>query len=260
MSNASSSGKAPEKKSENKPPRLYLANFGTPARALSVTVLIYLAIQLVLLAVTIVLIAIHHDTNYSLDNSASAEFVAILLAEALTVGFILNILKKRHLSLSAIGLGRRPAIKDAWKGILASVVFFVAFYGVAIVLYSFSPDLTNQKQDVGFTDLKTHADNVLAFISLVILPPLGEEVLFRGYFYSALRKNLNFIPALLWTSLLFGGAHLLTGDSGLLWIAGIETFILSVVLVYLREKTGALYAGMLVHMLNNLIAFFVIIK
>jgi membrane protease YdiL (CAAX protease family) len=27
------------------------------------------------------------------------------------------------------------------------------------------------------------------------------------------------------------------------------------VLVYLRETTGALYAGMLVHALNNLIAF-----
>jgi membrane protease YdiL (CAAX protease family) len=27
------------------------------------------------------------------------------------------------------------------------------------------------------------------------------------------------------------------------------------VLCFLRERTGALYAGMLVHMLNNLIAF-----
>jgi membrane protease YdiL (CAAX protease family) len=45
-----------------------------------------------------------------------------------------------------------------------------------------------------------------------------------------------------------------------MWAAAFDTFILSVVLVYLREKTGALYAGMLVHMLNNLLAFFVVIK
>jgi membrane protease YdiL (CAAX protease family) len=43
--------------------------------------------------------------------------------------------------------------------------------------------------------------------------------------------------------------------ASLLWAAGVDTFVLSLVLVYLREKTGALYAGMLVHSLNNLIAF-----
>jgi membrane protease YdiL (CAAX protease family) len=63
------------------------------------------------------------------------------------------------------------------------------------------------------------------------------------------------------TSFIFGAAHLELGSgSPLVWGAAIDTFLLSVVLVYLREKTGALYAGMLVHMLNNLIAFLVVIK
>jgi membrane protease YdiL (CAAX protease family) len=257
MSNASSSGEpAPVKKPDlhNK------AELGSPLRALAVTVLIYLAIQLVLLVFSIILITAHHDTSYSLNDSAPAEFVAILAAEALTIYLVLRILKKRRLPLSVIGLGRRPAISDFWKGILAFAVFFFVFFGIALLIYSLSPDITNQKQDVGFTNLKSQSDTILAFIALVLLPPLGEEVLFRGYFYSALRRHWTFISALLATSLLFGSAQLLTGDTGLLWIAGIETFILSCVLVYLRERTGALYAGMLVHMLNNLLAFFVIIK
>ncbi|MGH9351096.1 MAG: lysostaphin resistance A-like protein, partial [Terriglobia bacterium] len=86
--------------------------------------------------------------------------------------------------------------------------------------------------------------------------PLGEETLVRGYLYSGLRKYWRFWPALLFTSLLFGAAHLEFGAGGpLVWAAAIDTFLLSVVLCYLRERTGALYAGILVHMLNNLIAF-----
>ena len=67
---------------------------------------------------------------------------------------------------------------------------------------------------------------------------------------------MRFIPAMLLASGLFGLAHLWSGiDGSLLWAAGIDTFLLSLVLVFLREKTGALYAGMLVHALNNIIAF-----
>jgi len=63
------------------------------------------------------------------------------------------------------------------------------------------------------------------------------------------------------TSLVFGLAHLEFGSGGpLVWAAAIDTFLLSIILVYLRERTGALYAGILLHMLNNFIAFFVVIK
>jgi membrane protease YdiL (CAAX protease family) len=66
----------------------------------------------------------------------------------------------------------------------------------------------------------------------------------------------RFWPAVLVTSLFFGAAHLELGTGGpIVWAAAIDTFLLSVVLCFLRERTGALYAGMAVHMVNNLIAF-----
>jgi membrane protease YdiL (CAAX protease family) len=140
-------------------------------------------------------------------------------------------------------------------------VFYLLLIVAGIIVNSLSPTLTDQKQNLGFTNITSGTDNILAFISLVLLPPLGEETLIRGYLYSGLRQVWRFLPALLTTSLIFGAAHLELGSgSALVWGAAIDTFLLSVVLVYLREKTGALYAGMLVHMLNNLIAFFVVIK
>jgi uncharacterized protein len=80
--------------------------------------------------------------------------------------------------------------------------------------------------------------------------------LVRGYLFSGLRMVWRFWPAVLVTSLFFGAAHLEFGSGGpLVWAAAIDTFILSAVLCFLRERTGALYAGIAVHMLNNLIAF-----
>ena len=62
-------------------------------------------------------------------------------------------------------------------------------------------------------------------------------------------------PGTLVTSVIFGALHTLTGKDGLLWIAAIDTFALSLVLCYLREKTGNLYASMGVHAIKNGIAF-----
>jgi membrane protease YdiL (CAAX protease family) len=83
-----------------------------------------------------------------------------------------------------------------------------------------------------------------------------EEILFRGFLYSGLKKSLPKIWAVLLTCTIFAAPHLLEGgSSGLLWVAGIDTFILSLVLIWLREKTGRLYASMGLHALKNFIAF-----
>ncbi len=192
-----------------------------------------------------------------LDQSAAAQFFYILLAEALAVGTVMLLLRRRRLGLRSIGFGRRPAWRDAKWAALG----FVAFYGLlllsTVIISLLIPSFDiNAPQDVGFNVLSTPLDRIIALVALVILPPLGEETLMRGYLYSGLRSRLKFWPALIITSLLFGAAHLSTGVSGALWAAGVDTFVLSVVLVYLRERSGALYAPIMVHGLNNLVAFF----
>jgi membrane protease YdiL (CAAX protease family) len=190
------------------------------------------------------------------ENSAPAQFFYILLAEGLAVWFVTLMLKWRGATLSAIGLGRRPALKDVIKGLLGFAAFFALLVVVNSLLSQWFPELNKEQQDVGFNNLNTWIDSLLALFALVILPPIGEEVLVRGYLYSGLRTKWRFVPSMIFTSLLFGLAHLQTGSgTAVLWAAGVDTFVLSLVLVYLRESTGALYAGMLVHALNNLIAF-----
>lgn len=251
MSNASS--EKPKAKSQK-----LIADFGGPARVVLSAFGIFIISQFVAaILLEIAFGIIRPGNNNILEQSVVAQFFYILLAESLAVGLVLLILRRRRLGLGAIGFGRRPA----WRDLKWAAIGFVVFYGLLIlatlILTLFIPSYNiNAPQDVGFNILSTPMDRLIAFVALVIIPPLGEETLMRGYLYSGLRSRLKFWPALLITSLLFGAAHLSTGVSGALWAAGVDTFVLSAVLVTLREKTGALYAPILVHSLNNVVAFF----
>lgn len=233
-------------------------DFGSPLRIVATTLAIFLFSQLLAAVIVELFIAVTHSGSSSstLVESPLGQFFYILLAELGAVWIVIKVVKKRGLSLARIGLGRRPQFNDVTKALIGFGIFFILLIAVGVVLSWIFPELNDQKQDVGFNELKDSTDRTLAFIALVILPPIGEEVLVRGYLYSGLRKHWKILPAMLATSLLFGAAHLQTGSGvDLLWAAAANTFILSIVLVYLREKTGALYAGMLVHALNNFIAF-----
>jgi membrane protease YdiL (CAAX protease family) len=210
--------KKPAKKAES-------GNFGEPLRVILTTIGIFLLTQLLAaFLVELCIGAFEHNTDPggSLTSSAPAQFFYILMAEGL-IGF---------------------------------AAFFALLVVINGILSQIFPSLNSEQQDVGFNTLNSALDQVLALLALVILPPLGEETLVRGYLYSGLRSKWKFAPAMIVTSLLFGFAHLELGSgASAVWAAGIDTFVLSLVLVYLRESTNALYAGMLVHGLNNLSAF-----
>jgi|SRR5579862_257998 len=233
-------------------------DLGSPSWVIFVTLVIFLASQIV---VAPIVVAVGHavfnpHAPLDLDNSIPAQFFFILAAEAAAAWLAIKAVRRRHLSLKVIGLGRRPSVRDLWPALIG----FAAFYGLllvaGVIINAFAPNVNSEQQNLGFNNISGNAQNLLAFVSLVILPPLGEEVLVRGYLYSGLRMVWRFWPAVLVTSLLFGAAHLEFGSGGpLVWAAAVDTFLLSIVLCFLRERTGVLYAGMAVHMLNNLIAF-----
>ncbi|MEK7153780.1 MAG: CPBP family intramembrane glutamic endopeptidase, partial [Patescibacteria group bacterium] len=110
-----------------------------------------------------------------------------------------------------------------------------------------------QEQALGFTRGISGTGLVMAFVSLVILPPLAEEIIFRGFLYGTLRANkVRAGVAILVTSLIFGSLHLFgAAEGGLLWIAFVDTFILSLVLCYFREQNGTIWASVGIHALKN---------
>ncbi len=234
--------------------------FTGPVWTVVAVVAIFLLSQVIAAALAGILFGISSSNAVAaLSESPFEQFIYILIAEGLAVWLVVKLLKIQKLKLAAIGLGRRPKWSDLSKALIGFGIFYGLLILVGILMQIIFPELnSNQAQDVGFNNLSTSLDYTLAFIALVVFPPIGEEVLVRGYLYSALRSKWRILPAVILTSLIFGFAHLQTGSgAALLWTAGIDTFILSLVLCYLRERTGALYAGILIHSMNNAIAFMV---
>lgn len=231
---------------------------GSPIWIVFITLAIFIASQVVIapLIIEAAYIPLNPHRSPNFDNSIPIQFFFILIAELAAAFLVISIVQKRHLKLKVIGLGRWPV----WRDLRAAAAGFLAFYLLLVIsnilVTLFVPDITNGKQNLGFEDLTTGTQSLMAFVALVLLPPIGEEILIRGYLFSGLRMVWRFWPAVVVTSLFFGLAHLEFGRGGpLVWAAALDTFLLSVVLCFLRERTGALYAGMLVHMLNNLLAF-----
>jgi membrane protease YdiL (CAAX protease family) len=191
-----------------------------------------------------------------LNNSVGAQFVFVLLAETFTVGAIYLFLKRHKLTLAVIGL-KRPRWRDLGYGLAAVPVYYVLYLLTVGVASHLVPSLNvNQTQDIGFTNVHGMIKLTLTFISLVVLPPLAEEIMVRGFLYSTLKKAMPLASAVLLTSALFAAAHLPEGGAaGPLYIAALDTFVLSLVLIYLREKTGSLWGSITLHATKNGIAF-----
>jgi membrane protease YdiL (CAAX protease family) len=196
------------------------------------------------------------QTNTWLTNSVPAQFVYILVAEAFTVSAIILFVRHYKVSYKIIGI-RKPRWKDPLYGLVALPVYFALYLLTVSVVSHFVPSLNvNQAQQIGFNSVHSVAQLILTFISLVILPPIAEEIMVRGYLYSSLKKGMPQLAAVILTSAIFASAHLPEGGAaGPLYIAALDTFVLSLVLIYLREKTGGLWASMTLHACKNGIAF-----
>lgn len=227
------------------------------------TVIVYFAAQLiavVCIAATLRLMGWDGSRMEQWLNEATvAQFLYIALAEALTVGAIVWLLRRRHIRLGQIGWGR-PRVQHFGTALAWFGVYFVSYIVVAGVAKALIPTLNlEQEQQIGFQQAKAVAELVLTYISLAVLPPIAEEFLFRGFLYTGLRSKLRIWPAILVTSTLFAVGHLQFGSGApLLWVAALDTFILSVVLCHIREKTGSLWPGIFIHAIKNSLAFTVL--
>ena len=199
------------------------------------------------------------QANDWINNSILAQFIYVLIAEGLTVLFVWQFLKYFKVSLKTIGIKRFKS-EDILYALMGYGIYFVANAVVLLVASKLIPSLNvNQQQQLGFNNVSGVGQLVLTAISLVILPPIAEEILMRGFLYTSLKKSIPKIAAALITSIIFATGHLEFGEGApLLWAAALDTFVLSLVLVFVREKTGRIWGSMGVHAINNSVAFMTI--
>lgn len=196
------------------------------------------------------------QTQYWFDTSVAGRFWLILLIEGITIAAVYFALTIKRQTLRNIGI-KKPKWADLGYALAGFGTYFLCYMTIFFLIKTFIPAIDlEQKQQIGFDTYQEGPKLLLTFISLVILPPIAEEILVRGFLLTGLRTKLAFWRAALVASTVFAIAHLQIGAGApLLWAAAIDTFILSMVLSFIREERKSLVAPILIHMLKNMMAF-----
>ena len=98
-----------------------------------------------------------------------------------------------------------------------------------------------------FNDIAYSDPLVLQILSIVILGPICEELVFRGLVYRRIRDYIGYLPAVFLSSIMFGAFHLNLTQ-------GLFAFALGIILALIYEKYGRLWLPIAGHMANNLFA------
>lgn len=92
----------------------------------------------------------------------------------------------------------------------------------------------------------------IAGAMIIILAPLGEEIFVRGFLFGGMRASWGFWPAALVSGIFFGLLHYTGSES---WAVVGQLAMFGIALAWLYERTGSLWPPILVHALNNSLAF-----
>jgi membrane protease YdiL (CAAX protease family) len=152
-------------------------------------------------------------------------------------------------TLQAWQLGLRPTRR--WRAVGAVVVTVIIFL-VFTAIWSSAMEVSTKEKLLEQLGANESTLLLLASAALTcIVAPICEEVLFRGYLFSALSNWHGWFLAAVLTGLVFGGVH--AGSAPVVDLVPLA--FLGFALCVLYRWTGSLYPCIATHAINNSLAF-----
>jgi membrane protease YdiL (CAAX protease family) len=192
---------------------------------------------------------VEFEVNATLETVLSA--IVYVIDLVITLGVPALILGEKN-TRNSLGLQGLLTWTDIGMGVIGFILSMIGALIVTALAAGVFPWIDmEQPQEIGYENISSFKDMMMAFLALVVIAPVAEEIVFRGWLYGKLRRHTWAIPAILLTSIAFGVAH---GQ----WNVGITVGVMSVFMCLIREMTGTVYGGMIVHMLKNGLAFYML--
>jgi len=144
---------------------------------------------------------------------------------------------------------RRPGV--GWRSAGGLIVVLLIAFIVLSVVWS---EVVHPEKEKTLEQLGSNEGAALLVLSAgltCVVAPMCEELLFRGFIFTALRNWRGTLPAAVITGLLFGGVHV--GSAPALDLVPLAALGFGLCLLY--RYTGSLYPCMIAHALNNCVAF-----
>lgn len=196
------------------------------------------------------------------EDTVNAAFVAIGGALILFFGLIFFRALPEEERREALAV-RRPRAGGFGNGPLRAVAAGIGM-GLAIMVLSAVVIALALQVDAGLEDRledaaaeigPTPLQMALAVTALVVLAPLGEELVFRAMLLRGLTRRIPFWPAALISGALFAAAHV---DAYILWPRAITLTATGVALAWLYRRRG-FWAAVTAHATVNGVAAVAII-
>jgi uncharacterized protein len=193
--------------------------------------------------------------------ASHAQIVGLVIQNLLFVGIAVAYWRRRHLTTAEIGL-LRPTGRQIVQWIALGVgLFVVGVVGTTLLEHALAAllppqdfaDLADQHQhysmEGSFSALGDLPWLKAAFVATgTVAAPIGEEALFRGVIYRAIRARWGIRAAIFGSSLLFAASHINLLSVGVIFVIGI-------LLAVAYERTGSLWATLLMHCVYNGLMF-----
>lgn len=205
-------------------------------------------IGIVLLAGSAVLPAVAQFVNAAKKGEVVSSFTLDLADAAAGFGLVWLWLRKYKVGWSTVGW-RRANLGRALVYLAVLLLGFIVLASLLLIilgalLQGFN---ANQPQSNQFTNgVSSHMS--ISIVALVLLPPILEETIFRGFIFPTIAKYTGMIWGAVLSSLLFAILHFQAN-------IGVYTFILGLVLCFMYVKLKSIVPGMFLHMINNYLAF-----
>jgi len=209
-----------------------------------------------LIAIPVVVVALIVLTGivFAFDPDGESE-VATLVDQAMLAIVLIGV----AIAFAAPGAAGEPLERLGLRRFrLSGLGLAVAAYGgyIGFVGTFYAPFIQPEQQDIT-TDLGIDESTLAAIAAgllIVVFAPISEEIFFRGFMFGALRTRLSLWPAAAISAFVFGLLHLSSGDFSVVP----PLMVLGLLFAWLYEYTGSLGPPIVLHMINNAIAFTVI--
>ena len=144
--------------------------------------------------------------------------------------------------------------------IIFAIFGFIILYGTSYIinyLYNLYNIGVSQNQN-SIENYILHGNAILTFITVVIFAPLVEEIIYRYSIFSLIK---NKILAYVVTIICFALPHMLSTNSSISeWLLLMIPYLLSgFILALIYDSSKNIYASIVAHCLNNLLAFIIIL-
>ncbi len=179
---------------------------------------------------------------------AFAVYTIGLLVALLVLRYLLS---RRQLGWRNVGVTGRLSSKSVLYAFIGWLVAFFLYYIVETSITRVGIKMFWNEGD--FFGLDTPWRVVGICLATLVIAPIAEEILYRGYVLQALLAKFSTTLAALLSALIFASIHIGIGPGMVVYL-----FLGGLIPAYLYIRFRSIYPCVLMHFLNNIVAYVVI--